>query len=82
MPESKTSSESLAAIIVANRTLGLFKSQARDAMIELMRRREDEHDDFDFNKFIAEKLNEIPKSQLNPDVIKLMSSLSMLGNIK
>lgn len=80
MSQDKPSSESLAAIIVASRAFGLFKPQARDAMIELMRRKEEENDNFDFNKFITEKLNDIPKSQLNPDVIKFMSSI--LGSKK
>ena len=78
MSEQEQSSESLAAIIIAFRALHLYRDESRNAMIELMRRKKN-GDTFDFEKFIAEKLNQLPKSQLNPDVIRLLSSLSQIG---
>jgi spore coat protein CotH len=75
----KTSSETLASMIVAYRSLGLFKDQAKKAMIELAKRR-DEGDDFDFESFIEAKLNEVPKSDFNSDVSKFLRSLSFIGN--
>ena len=72
-------SETLAAIIVANRVLGSFKDEARLAMIELMKRKK-EGDLFDFNKFIEDEIASIP--QPDKDVSQLISSISKIGSIK
>lgn len=80
-PNEKPTSQALAAKIVAYRALGLFKDEARAAMIELAKRK-NEGDDFDYEAYIKEKLDEVPKSQLNTDVIKFMSSLAHLGNAR
>ena len=77
----KPSSEALAAMIVAYRSLGLFKDEAKQAMADLAKRR-DEGDNFDFESFIDAKLNEVPKSDINSDVSKFLRSLSFIGNLK
>jgi len=77
----KPSSEALAAMIVAYRSLGLFKDEAKQAMADLAKRR-DEGDNFDFESFIDSKLNEVPKSDINSDVSKFLRSLSFIGNLK
>ena len=79
-PEPITS-QALAAKIVAYRALGVFKDEARDAMIELAKRKDD-GDDFDYENFIAEKLEEVPKSQLNPEIVSFLSSISHLGGAR
>lgn len=78
---NKLTSEALAAMIVAYRSLGLFKDEAKQAMSELAKRK-DQGDDFDFELFIKTKLNEVPKSDINSDVSKFLRSLSFIGNSK
>ena len=68
-------------MIVAYRSLGLFKDEAKQAMSELAKRK-DQGDDFDFESFIKTKLNEVPKSDINSDVSKFLRSLSFIGNSK
>lgn len=80
-PESKPSSESLAAIIVGYRSLGLFKDKAREAMAELARR-ETEGDDFEYEAWIDAKLKEIPQSDINPEVLKIVSSIASTGSLE
>jgi hypothetical protein len=80
-PDDKPTSQALAAKVVAYRALGLFKDDARLAMAELARRK-DEGDDFDFEKYIEDKLKEVPKSQLNPEIVKFLSSLAHIGNAR
>jgi hypothetical protein len=80
-PSDKPTSQALAAKVVAYRALGMFKEEAREAMIELAKRK-DEGDDFDYEKYINEKLEEVPKTQLNTEVIKFMSSLAHLGSAR
>lgn len=77
----ENNSKALAAIIVAYRSLGMCKAEAKDAMIELMRRK-DNGDDFDFEKYINEKLSLLPKSTLDPNVIQTLSTLSSIGSYK
>jgi hypothetical protein len=79
--DDKPTSQALAAKVVAYRALGIFKDEAREAMIELAKRK-DEGDDFDFDKFIADKLAEVPKPQMKPEVMKFLSSLASMGSIK
>ena len=80
-PSDKPTSEALAAKVVAYRALGMFKDEAREAMIELAKRK-DEGDEFDYEEYISAKLEDVPKSQLNPDIIKFMSSLAHLGSAR
>jgi hypothetical protein len=65
MDESKEykefSSEALAAVVVAYRALGICKDDARNAMIELARRKE-AGDTFDVEAFVQERLVEVPKT--------------------
>lgn len=78
---TETSSEALCAMIVAYRSLGLFKDKAKEAMSELARRK-DSGDDFDFETFITKKLDEVPKPDISPEVSRFLSSLTYLGNNK
>lgn len=80
-PLERPSSEALASMIVAYRSLGLFKDQAKKAMAELAKR-QDEGDDFDYEAFISQKLKEVPKSEINPEISKFLSSLAYLGSAK
>jgi hypothetical protein len=75
----KISSEALAAMIVTYRSLGLFKDQAREAMIELSKRK-DFGDSFDYESFISQKLDDVPKSEIHPDISRFITSLTYLGN--
>lgn len=75
------SSETLASIIVAYRSLGLFKDQAREAMIELYKRKSS-GDTFDYDGYIKDKLKGIPKTELNQEAMAFMNSIIGLGNIK
>lgn len=77
--QNKKSSKALALIIVANRSLGMFKQESRNAMIELAKRKEN-GDNFDYEKFIKEELDRVPKTNVNPEVTKFLSSLSFFGN--
>jgi hypothetical protein len=81
----KPTSESLAAIIISNRVLGLYTEEAKFCMSELMRRREDEKDPFEFEKFIDDQIGIIEnvnkKSRDNNGLINLMSSLSSIGRV-
>ena len=76
--KAKDSSESLAAIVFAHKAFGLFKEESRDAMIELMIRRE-AGDEFDFDQYIATKLKEMPKPQVNEGFHNVLSALNTLG---
>jgi hypothetical protein len=51
-------SESLAAIVVVYRMLNTMKEEAKLAMWELMRRRAEQKEDFDFESFIEKNLSE------------------------
>lgn len=78
--QDKPTSEALAAIIVAYRSLGVFKNKAKQAMIELARRQVEDNDPFDYESFIKQKLAEIPKSELNPEIISALFTLSSIGS--
>lgn len=73
---SKPTSESLAAIIVSNRALGLYKEEAKTCMSELLRRREDENDPFEFEKYIEDQIKIIDdgneKSRANNGLVTLL----------
>lgn len=79
----ESTSESLAAIIVANRVLGLYSDEAKYCMSELLRRREDEGDSFEFEKFIDEKISLIEasneESRKGNVLMTVLSSLSSVG---
>ena len=81
----KPTSESLAAVIVSNRILGLCTDEAKFCMSELMRRREDEQDPFEFEKFIEDQIKIVDdnneKSRSNNGLATLLSSLSSMGKI-
>jgi len=78
-------SESLAAIIISNRVLGLYQEESKSCMSELLRRREDDGDTFEFEKYIEEKIKIIydgnEKSRANNGFMSLLSSLSSLGKM-
>jgi hypothetical protein len=79
---SKPTSESLAATIITNRLLGLFSDEAKFCMSELLRRREDESDGFEFEKYIADQIKTIQdynESSLSNN--GLMNLLSSIGKI-
>lgn len=53
-------SKTLAAIVVSYRALGMHKAEAIEAMQELAERKAN-GDDFDYEAWIKEKLDEVPK---------------------
>ena len=77
--ENIPSSKALAATVVVYRSLGFAKDEARKAMAELARRKAD-GDEFDYETFIKEELDKLPKPELNPQVMNIMSSLAYMGN--
>ncbi len=82
---SEPSSESLAAVIISNRLLGLFSDQAKICMSELLRRREDEGDLFKFEEYIDNQIkiiqDENEKAFANNGLMSLLSSISKVGKI-
>jgi len=82
---SKPTSESLAAIIISNRVLGLYSEEAKACMSELLRRREDDGDVFEFEKYIDNQIQIIEsgneKSRDNNGLLNLISSLSSVGRM-
>jgi hypothetical protein len=78
--ENNIKSESLAATIVAYRFLGLCKTESRNAMIELMRRK-NLGDLFDYEQYISDKLLSLSKLNKNSsDINNLLSLLIQFGN--
>jgi polyhydroxyalkanoate synthesis regulator phasin len=80
----KTSSESLAAIIITNRVLNLYKDEAKQCMSELLRRREDEDDTFEFEKYIDDQIQKIEdenKNIQNKGLQNLVSSILAIKDI-
>jgi hypothetical protein len=79
----KSISESLAAIVIANRVLGLFSDEAKSCMSELLRRREDDRDPFDFEKYIDDQIGaiEIRNEESRKDNV-LMTFLSSLSSVR
>jgi hypothetical protein len=79
------SSESLAAVVVTYRVLGLYKEHARVCMMELMRRKDEDQDPFDFEKFIDEKSKDIvvesEKYKINKELNSLLSAVSSIGKV-
>ena len=73
--ENNTSSKTLCAIIVSYRSLGILKEESRNAMIELMIRKEN-GDDFDFEDFINKELEKIPKNNFDPKVISFLKNIT------
>lgn len=80
-PEEKPASKALAATIVAYRALGIFKKEAKQAMVELARR-EAEGDNFDYEGYIKAKLADVPKPDLNEDAVKLITSIARTGTLE
>ena len=82
---SKPTSESLAAIIITNRVLGLYSEEAKSCMSELLRRRDDDGDTFEFEKYIETNIQTIEsgnnKSKDNNGLLNLISSLSSVGKM-
>ena len=82
---SEPTSESLAAVIISNRLLGLFSDQAKVCMSELLRRREDEGDLFKFEEYIANQIKTIQdnneQASANNGLMSLLSSISKIGKI-
>jgi len=76
--QEENSSTALAAIIVSSRTLGILKKEAREAMIELMKRKES-GDEFDFSSYIDEKISQMPKPELNTNILDMLNSFSKMG---
>lgn len=71
----KPTSQALAAIVVAHRTLGGFKTEAKSAMAELVFRRKQEGDDFDYEKYIEEKIAALPKQEIPGQALNMLSFL-------
>jgi hypothetical protein len=77
----QSDSKALAAIIVAYRSLGICRDEAKNAMIELMRRQEN-GDEFNYENYIKEKLLSLPKTTLDNNVMQTLSTLSSIGIYK
>lgn len=71
-------SEGLASIIVAYRSLGLFKDDAKNAMAELMRRK-DEGNIFDFEKFISDEIKKLPQPTIPNEALSMLKAISAQG---
>ena len=67
MTEHKPTSQLLATRVVLYRALGYEKEQAIDAMKELALRKQ-AGDEFDFEQYINDKLQEFPKTTFNSNV--------------
>jgi hypothetical protein len=67
MTGEKPTSQLLAARVVLYRALGYEKEKAIEAMKELTLRKQ-AGDEFDFEQYISEKLQEFPKSTFNSNV--------------
>jgi hypothetical protein len=82
---SKPTSESLAAIVISNRVLGLYSDEAKACMSELLRRREDEGDAFEFEKYISDQIAIVDgvneKSREGNGLLNLISTLSSVGRM-
>lgn len=82
---NKPTSESLAAIIISNRVLGLYSDEAKICMSELLRRREDDNDPFEFEKYISDQIQIIEsgndKSKDNNGLLNFVSALSSVGRM-
>lgn len=83
--EFSPTSESLAATIVANRILGLYQEESKQCMSELLRRKEDENDQFDFESYIKNQIDNIEsindESRNNNGLTRLMEVLSSFRRI-
>lgn len=79
--ENKPTSESLAAIVFAYRITGICKEEAKNAMTELMRRKEN-GDSFNMEEYIKIKTSQLPKSNINSNVLNTLSNISMIGTFK
>lgn len=81
----KPTSESLAAIIISNRILGLYSDEAKVCMSELLRRREDDGDTFEFEKYITDQIAIVnvanEKSREGNGLMNLISTLSSVGRM-
>ena len=74
-------SETLAAIVVAYRILGISKSEAAEAMSVLAQRKAD-GDEFDYEKFIADHVAKAPKidhTKTFQTIKELFSNLKIPG---
>lgn len=76
-PESKTS-QLLAALIVAYRTLGYDKEAAKSAMQELAKRQA-AGDTFDYNEFIDKHCNSIKTNVTEKDGQEFIQTISNIG---
>jgi hypothetical protein len=79
MDFSKNKSEDLAAQVVLYRSLKINKELSTKCMIELAKRRE-AGDQFDFESFIEQELNKLPKPQNKSGNIS--NILKLLENFK
>jgi hypothetical protein len=77
----KPTSESLAAVIVCTRLFGINKDEAKVCMSELLRRREEDNDIFDFENYINEKVNNIQNQTKQFESKNILSGLSLLGKL-
>lgn len=69
----KYTSESLAAKIVSYRILKINKEEAKDAMKELLKRKIS-GDNFDYNSYIKEKIDLIPKPTVGTDQLNILKN--------
>ena len=76
---TEQSSEALAAKVVCYRILKLHKEAAKEAMVELQRRK-DNGDNFNFSEYIEQKIKEIPEPSVGSEQIEVLKKT--LGNIK
>jgi hypothetical protein len=78
----KETSKSLAAIIISNRILGLYSEKAKSCMSELLRRREDDGDLFEYEKYIEDQIQIIEdKNELSRANNGLFNMISSVGKM-
>ena len=79
----KQDSEMLATHVVVNRILGSFREEAKLAMIELMRRRMQDKEEFAFEKFIKEEVEATNIDLKTPSVQEIKREIigSIVGQL-
>lgn len=78
IPIEEQSSQALAARVVAFRILNIGRDDAIKAMQELCSRKES-GDEFDYEKYIKDKIDELPEASLGKDKLDIKM---VLKNVK
>jgi len=76
---SDKTSQGLASIVVAYRAFGFFKKEAREAMSELLLRKDRDNDPFDYETFIAQEIEKLPKPTVPNELVSMLKTFSTQG---